>query len=132
MSKPLLAATLLLLAGCGTVDHYVGLGALSPAPSPTGAFDGSYFGTAELVRARPGVTCPPDELGVVEVGDQRLSFAYAPLVIFNPPVQPDGRFHATANRAVLDGQIRRNRLVMTVRSPDCEARYRMHFIGNHS
>ena len=136
MRKPFLAATMCLglcsLAGCTTVDNSIGLGHRTPPPSITGAFDGSYFGPAELVRRSPGAGCPDDRKGVAEVGDKRLSFAYAPLVIFNPPIQPDGTFHETVGQSVLDGQIKNDRLKMRVRTPLCDSDYNLTFIGNHS
>lgn len=122
---------LLLLSGCTTIDHIVGIGPVNPPPSPTGAFDGSYYGEADTVRARPG-QCPADRLGMAEVGDKRLSFAYAPQIIFNPPVQPDGTLHGVVGPSTLNGRITGRRLVMTVITPNCETHYNLHLVGNRS
>lgn len=132
MARSFPLALLIALSGCAAADRVVGLGPASPPPSPTGAFDGGYFGRAELVRARTPDACPASRTGVVEVGDKRLSFAYQPQVIFNPPVKPDGVLHDTVGPAVLDGRIDGERLVMDVVTPDCETRYNLRILHNRS
>lgn len=136
MLKPVrlsgLAAVLCALAGCTTVHHMFGFNPAYPPPSQTGAFDASYYGRARLVRGVDNAQCPKSRIGVAEVGDKRLSFAYAPDVVFNPPVHPDGIIHDTVGPAVLDGRITGSDLVMRVTTPQCETTYELSTIGNRS
>jgi hypothetical protein len=129
---PVALGMLMLLSGCDAVQNAVSLNRAYPPPSATGAFDGSYYGRARVVRAQPGVNCPQGRIGVMEVGDKRLSFAYAPEVIFNPAVAADGTVHDTVGPAVLDGKITDDMLVMRVTTPQCDTSYRLSFVGNHS
>lgn len=128
-----LSALLMGLTGCETVDHSIGIGQANPRPSVTGRFDGSYYGEPDLVKSRPGAHCPPDNrLGVIEIGDKRLSFAYQPLVIFNPPIQADGHVHDKVGDATLDGQITGRDLHLVITTSNCETRYDFGLIGNKS
>lgn len=140
VSKPLLMMCLGLLSACSTVgpvaNRFVGLGQASPAPSATGAFDGSYFGTVHTVRADMPAGCAADKKGVVQVGDRRVAFAYAPDVPFNATVQADGAFHddlKTQNgNATMSGKIEKDALAMVIVTPHCETHYALSLIGNRS
>ncbi len=123
----------LFLCGCQTTDHLVGLGHSDPPPSVNGAFDGSYYGRArDIGKTSQPALCPINRLGVAEIGDKRLSFAYAPDIIFNPPVQPDGTLHDQVGVAILDGTVTLDHLRMTITTPDCATRYDLKLIGNRS
>ena len=93
-------------------------------------YDGSYKGAATLVQGGP--TCPSSRRGVLMIGDNTLTYAYTPNQIFQVPVGADGSLHGVAGDTTLDGQIVKDRLVMTVKSPDCVTEYKTSFTLNHS
>jgi hypothetical protein len=95
-------------------------------------FDGSYQGRAVLVR-NTGHICPIwPRRGVVEIGVAVLTFPYLPGLTFSAPVQPDGSLHAEYGPAVLDGRVAGESLSFAVRIPECETRYNLRFVWNHS
>lgn len=93
-------------------------------------FDGNYKGTARLVSATGA--CPNGRTGVLEIGDDTLTYAYTPDQVFQVPVAPDGTLHGEAGDTTLDGRIQNDRLLMTVKSPTCTTQYDTSFIYNHS
>ncbi len=95
--------------------------AAAPAPTPE-MVDGIYKGRAYLeVRLSPA--CPGSSIGQVEIGDQKLYFAYKPDTMFVAPVQPDGTLHATSGPSLLDGTLKHGRLVFFVRTYVCSSVY---------
>jgi hypothetical protein len=93
-------------------------------------FDGSYQGNTRLVSATGA--CPQPRYGVVMIGDNTLTYAYAPGQVFSVPVDPTGKLHGVAGDITLDGQISRDNLTMTISSPTCTSSYATRFILNHS
>jgi hypothetical protein len=93
-------------------------------------FDGSYKGTARLVSATGA--CPNGRTGVLQVGDDVLTYAYTPDQVFQVPIGSDGTLHGQAGDTTLDGRILNDRLLMTVKSPTCTTQFDTSFAFNHS
>lgn len=93
-------------------------------------FDGNYKGTATLVSATG--LCPNGRTGVLQIGDNLLTYAYTPEQVFQVPVGYDGRLHSVSGDTVLDGVIRNNELRMVVKSPTCTSVFDNVFAYNHS
>lgn len=123
------------LGGCGerlSAPVRTGVYGVSRPATIAELYDGSYQGQAALVRAT-GPGCPVwPAYGVVEIGDATLVYPYRPDLILAAAVAPDGSLHARTGPALLDGRIVNNHLYFVVRTPNCESRYSMHFIWNHS
>jgi hypothetical protein len=93
-------------------------------------YDGSYKGTATLISAT-GV-CPNGRTGILQIGDNTLTYSYTPQLVFQVPVGANGRLHGVAGDAVLDGVISDNELRMVVKTPNCTTVYDNAFVYNHS
>jgi hypothetical protein len=115
------------LAGCNAADE----GSAPRAYVDPLRFDGSYKGT-EVLAVNQSPTCPAPQHGVVLIGDNSLSFAYTPNIIFMTDIQPDGSIHALQDNTTLDGRITGDRLTLTVRRLGCQTDYAGTFILNHS
>ncbi len=129
--RPTVIATLLTfacglgLAGCGSSSGQVAAGTQQPpAPQPQ-HIDGSYKGRATLAT-KLSSACPGSSIGQIEIGDQKLYFAYLPDTLFVAPVEPDGSLHATSGPSMLDGSLIEGRLVFSVRTYVCSSVYDMH------
>lgn len=124
-----------LLAGCtgNLVSAPVRVGANKVVPATPGElYDGSYQGSATLVRAL-GPACPRrPSYGVVEIGDAVLVLPYTPELTFSVPVLRDGTMRLEGDGISLRGRIVGNQLGFVVRTPKCETLYRMHYVWNHS
>lgn len=128
-------APLALVAACASppaAPIRTGANGVSRPATPPELFDGSYQGRGYLVRASaPG--CPDrPRYGVVEIGDAVLVYPYTPMLVLSAQIARNGTMHGQAGPATLDGRIVGDRLDFTVRTPQCESRYRMHYIWNHS
>lgn len=128
---PALALLALGLTGCQSWNHML-LTTISSRPSNqprnlVDKLDGNYKGPAVLAAAQ-GPICPSGTFGTVEVGDQTLTFAYTPSMIFVAPIFPDGTIHAVSGPAVLDGTVGGGRIIFTVRTSECETRYNMRWV----
>ncbi len=115
------------LAGCNAANE----GSAPRAYVDPLRFDGSYKGT-EVLAVRQSATCPLPQHGVVMIGDNSLSFAYTPDIIFTAEIQSDGSIHALQDNTALDGRITGDQLSLTVRRPGCQTDYAGTFILNHS
>ena len=94
-------------------------------PAPPQAVNGAFKGRAILgVRLSPA--CPGSSIGTVQIGDQRLYFAYKPDTLFVAAIQPDGTFHAASGPSLLDGSLEGDRLLFTVRTYVCSSVYQLH------
>lgn len=117
----LLAAS---LAACGPAAPPIVL--RPPAPVSVAGLDGHYRGTARLIRAA-GPGCPRSGARVLDVyrGAVSLSYNAAPRgrVPLTAQVGPDGRIQASDGEGMLDGQLVRGRLEVTVASRQCEHRW---------
>ena len=124
-----------LLGGCAerpAAPVRTGANGVSRPATTAELFDGSYQGRSVLVR-NTDLACPIwPRHGVVEIGDAVLTFPYRPDLTLTAPVAADGSVHAEIRNAVLDGQIVGRRLWFTIRTPECEAQYSLHFVWNHS
>ncbi len=119
-------------------------GGRNPAYVPD-LIDGSYQGTAYLTSA-PGTTarswwsrpqvadevCPHTTMGVVEIDQRLLTYAYAPDLIFTPTVAADGTIAQTIGDAMFSGKVAHNRLTFNVVTPICTTRFFGHYKLNHS
>ena len=148
LPRLILAALGLGLAGC-TFGEDPALTGMYDAPPPGGTpvtsmavappvvapvlvhMDGSYQGRAHLVSGT-GAACPNSGLGVLEIGDHTLNFAYQPNVVFIAPVLADGTLHDVSGLSTLDGKIANDQLTMTIKAPGCETHYAADFVWNHS
>ncbi len=114
----LLAAS---LAACGPPDRPIVL--RPPAPVSAAGMDGHYRGTARLIRAT-GSACPRSGARTLDVyrGTVSLSYSAAPRgrVPLTAQVGPDGRIQASDGEGMMDGQLARGRLEVTVASRQCE------------
>ena len=124
------------LGGCG--EHRLaapvrtGANGVSRPATTAELYDGSYQGWVALVGAN-GPGCPVwPRKGVIEIGDATLVYPYLPNLVLAAPVAPDGSLHAAAGPAVLDGRIVNDRLEFIVRTPNCQSRYSMRLVWNHS
>lgn len=127
LGKPMAAAGD-ALSGLG---HMVGVSDhASRPPGDMLPYDGDYQGRAVLTQG--GATCPRDSYGVVSVGDNILSYAYAPGVAFVVPVAADGVLVGKAGAASLTGRIKGGRLEMRVRDGACATRMVAWATGNRS
>ncbi|MBX5454644.1 MAG: hypothetical protein K6U10_12015 [Acidobacteriia bacterium] len=93
--------------------------------------DGSYQGKAKLVFGKPG-PCPKSSYGFVEIGDGTLVFPYTPKLVFQARVQPDGTVFSKLDGGELSGRTDGRHLDMTIKTPQCETQYHLHYIWNHS
>lgn len=133
MPRPTVIATLLMsicglgLVGCGNSSGRVAAGTHQPpAPTPQPQhIDGSYKGVVTLAT-KLSSACPGSSIGQIEIGDQKLYFAYLPDTLFVAPVQPDGSVHATSGPSLLDGSLTGGRLIFSVRTYVCSSVYDMH------
>ena len=128
-------AAAVALGGCGNrlADPVrTGANGVSRPATTAELYDGSYQGRAVLVGANgPGCPFRPHH-GVVEIGDATLVYPYLPDLVLAAPVARDGSLHAAAGPAVLDGRIVNDHLEFIVRTPNCQSRYSMRFVWNHS
>ena len=150
MPKPSHAALALLaalsLAGCQTASDVTTAATRNPVgqtvfdavgvtlPLSAGrlhVYNGSYQGYIRQVAAN-GPGCP-SERGekVIMVGDGVLWYAYSPVIYFTSPVQFDGTIDATSGTAHMTGQVVGDHLGAMVKTPTCETRISMDYIGNH-
>lgn len=127
----LLVVLALGLGACGVTNRAITRWQESRAPElPAPEWDkvdGDYKGSAGLVAAQ-SPNCPPGGVGVIEIGDQTLYFAYSPNVIFIAPIQPDGSLHARSGNFALDGLLTGGRLVFTVRTPACQSQFDVRYV----
>lgn len=121
---PLAAALLLALpclaAGCASSEAPPP-GAVSQValePAATGPVDGIYKGSVHLVSAT-GDGCPGDARGLIEIGDRRLLYPYAPSLIFVAPIRTDGKIHAETGGYSLDGTLAGGALDVVVAGAGC-------------
>jgi hypothetical protein len=121
---PLLA--LLPLAAVHAAETQQALGIV-----PQRLVDGSYQGRAKLVLGKPG-PCPKSRYGFVEIGDGTLIFPYTPKLVFQARVQPDGTVFSKLDGGELSGRTDGRHLDMTIKTPQCETHYHLHYIWNHS
>ena len=141
MSKPTFIAALLApfvvpilalgLAGCSALNPTV-LGDVNSRPPElpkreADKIDGDYKGEALLVAA-VSPACPGSSDGRVEIGDQKLYFAYQPDILFVAPVRPDGSLYAVSGPSVLIGKLSHGELTFSVRTPVCESRYALRYV----
>ena len=114
----LLAAS---LAACGPSGPPIVL--RPPAPVSVSGMDGHYRGTARLIRAA-GAYCPRSGARTLDVyrGTVSLAYSAAPRgrVPLTAQVGPDGRIQASDGEGMMDGQLARGRLEVTVASRQCE------------
>ena len=111
------------LRGCR--PHRVAAGSPAAPSARPQAVDGDFKGRAFLgVKLSPA--CPGSSIGTVEIGDQKLYFAYKPDTLFVAAIQPDGSFHAASGPSLLDGSLAGDRLVFTVRTYVCSSVYELH------
>ena len=103
---------------------------LNQSPAGPLHFDGNYKGHAWLVSASGA--CPNGRHGVLLIGDNVLTYAYTPLIVFQVPVGPDGLLHGVAGEATLDGRIEGERLAMTIATATCTTQFDADFVLNHS
>ena len=114
------------LGGCGAAAP-PRLAAARPAAASAQqqAVDGDFKGRA-LLGVKLSPACPGSSIGPVEIGDQKLYFAYKPDTLFVAAIQPDGSFHAASGPSLLDGSLAGDRLVFTVRTYVCSSVYELH------
>ncbi len=118
------------LAGCDGWNRVAETTQFSRGPNqPAGLLDtvdGNYkgFATPAVNQAPP---CPGDVFGRLEIGDQKLYFAYKPDTLFVAPIRPDGGLYAVSGPSVLEGTLSNGRLAFTVRTPVCASRYDMNW-----
>ncbi len=133
--RPCALALILAVAGCGadlSPRVRVGEQGVTRPATRTELYDGSYQGRVRLVRAI-GPACPRwPGYGVVVIGDATLYYPYEPDLNFAAPVTREGTMHDRIGPAVLDGRIAGNQLAFTIKTPQCQSYYRMHFVWNHS
>lgn len=119
------------VAGCSQWNNFiVGRADYAVSDFPANEWDtadGNYKGRAKLAASQ-SAACPGSSWGKIEVGDDRLDFAYQPGTIFVVPIPPDGKLHAVSGPSVLDGWLVGGRLQFTVKTPVCESRYDMRHV----
>ncbi len=117
----LLAAS---LAACGPAAPPIVL--RPPALVSVAGTDGHYRGTARLIRAA-GPGCPRSGARTLDVSRGAVSLSYNATPRRRVPlmaqVGPDGRIQASDGEGMLDGQLVRGRLEVTVASRQCEHRW---------
>ena len=91
-------------------------------PGVTGIVDGVYQGRERQIEAR-SPTCPPPQLGTIEIGDGTMLFPYAANLIYVVSVPPTGVLHAVINSTALDGQLKDGDLDFTITTPDCKSSF---------
>lgn len=116
-----------ILSGCGLLRD-------DPTPppvaeaDPTPNFEGFYQGREELVMGEVP-QCPREQYGFVSVGDGTLLYAYSHDLVFVARPGTTGELHATAGDGALDGSIADDRMVFTVKTPDCQTDFRFRRIS---
>lgn len=128
---PLATLLVLGLTGCGGLNNaLLGFAGTRTPELPADAsdkVDGNYKGAAFLT-AENSPACPGSSYGKIEIGDQKLYFAYLPGTMFVAPILPDGSLYAVSGPSVLNGTLTGGRLIFTVRTPVCESHYNMRYV----
>ncbi|MBV8524375.1 MAG: hypothetical protein JOY71_19975 [Acetobacteraceae bacterium] len=112
---------------CLCTAGYILLAGCAGSEQPANLFDkisGDYkVARAEAVSQSPN--CPPIQPGILEIGDHRLVFAYAPQAIFMAPIASDGSVHDRTGGISLDGRVAAGWATFTITSPVCQVRYEL-------
>jgi len=95
---------------------------MAPLPGVTGPVNGIYQGRERPIEVN-GPSCPPPQLGLVEIGDGTLLFPYADDQIYVVPIPPTGLLHATMGDASLDGQLVDGNLDFNITTPTCKSSF---------